>query len=322
MAGSGHRLVDRTAMPFGAWLSRVGDFVQLMKPRPMAVVVFTALAGLIAAPNSVALDAGIVSMLCIALGGGGSAALNMWFERDIDARMVRTANRPIVAGRIAAGEALTFAMLAMMTSVVVMTVAVNPVAGLLLALTIMFYGVIYTMWLKRVTALNVVIGGGLASLLTPLTGYAAAAGEVTIEAVALFAFLVPWTAPHVWSQALVRASDYAQAGVPMMPVVAGSARTRQLIVAFTVCHAIMALLPFALGTTSMLWGAVAAIGGAVMVAKSVTLMRIADSAMERREAWTFYRMNSFYVVALLAALIVERAMGFGGAATLVAGVAG
>lgn len=313
------------ALPEGrpsAHSGRVMDFVALMKPRPMSVVVFTAIAGLLAAPVEISPLSALVAIICIALGGGGSAALNMWFERDLDARMARTASRPLPAGRVSPEEALVFAVLLVVASLAVMALVVSPMAAVMLALTILFYGIIYTMLLKRQTPLNVVIGGGLASLLTPLTGWASATGGVSWEAIALFVFLVPWTPPHVWSQALVRASDYAQAGVPMMPVVAGSVRTRWMSAGFTFAHAALALLPAAMGLTGPLWLAVALAGGAILVAGSVRLALVDDPKIERRLAWRFYRLNSLYVVALFAALILERFFGVVAPLSPIAGFGG
>lgn len=289
---------------------RGADFFALLKPRPMSVVVLTALAGLLAAgPERAGVLQGAGVMLAIALGGGGSAVLNMWFERDLDARMARTASRPIPAGRVAPGEALAFALVLIAAGLALMAAAAGPVATAMLALTVLFYGVVYTMWLKRATALNVVLGGGLASILTPLTGWAGASGTVSLEAVVLFAFMVPWTPPHVWSQALVRSADYASAGVPMMPVVAGPARTRRMIVGFTIAHALLALLPAVTGSAGLVWLAAAVIGGAVLTAEAVRLARLPEGDLSRTAAWTFYRHNSVYVVALLAALVAERALG-------------
>jgi protoheme IX farnesyltransferase len=307
----------RSRFGFAAWAghvpaasaSRVWDFVALMKPRPMSVVVFTAIAGLIAAPSAISPITAVIAVCCIALGGGGSAVLNMWYERDLDARMARTASRPLPAGRVTPDEALFFALLLICFSVAVMAWAVNPAAAVMLALTILFYGVVYTIWLKRLTALNVVIGGGLASLLTPLTGWVSASGSVSIEALALFAFLVPWTPPHVWSQALVRSSDYANAQVPMMPVVAGSARTRWLIVGFTVAHTLLAFVPWVMGQTGLAWAVAAVLGGGVLVIESLRLALTRAAADEHRLAWRFYRLNSIYVMALFAVLIIERWLG-------------
>lgn len=301
---------------------RVWDFVALMKPRPMSVVVLTAIAGLLAAPVSLSPLSAVTAILCIALGGGGSAVLNMWFERDIDARMARTAARPLPSGRVTPEEALIFALVLITGSLAVMAFAVNPMAALMLGLTILFYGVVYTMWLKRLTAFNVVIGGGLASLLTPLTGWTSATGNVSLEPLVLFAFLVPWTPPHVWSQALVRQADYANAQVPMMPVVAGSEKTRWLIVGFTLAHVLLTLVPFMLAMTGAIWLAAALIGGAVLLLESVRLARQRDAVAERRLAWRFYRLNSIYVVALFAALVIERWSGVLGSHTSIAGFSG
>lgn len=311
MTGAGLRLaVDEQRGGQKPTGRRLADFVALLKPRPMSVVVLTALAGLLAAgPGHATALQGAGVMLAIALGGGGSAVLNMWFERDLDARMVRTAGRPIPAGRIAPGEALAFALVLIAAGLALMAAVAGPVAMAMLALTVAFYGVVYTMWLKRATALNVVLGGGLASILTPLTGWAGASGSVPLEAIAMFAFMVPWTPPHVWSQALVRSADYANAGVPMMPVVAGSVRTRRMIVGFTVAHSLLAMWPTAMGTTGLLWLAAAAFGGIVMTGEAVRLARLPDGDAARAAAWTFYRHNSVYVVALLAALVAERTFG-------------
>ncbi|MBL8566438.1 MAG: protoheme IX farnesyltransferase [Hyphomicrobiaceae bacterium] len=308
MTGAGFRMTMNARTAGGHTAGRVADFVALLKPRPMSVVVLTALAGLLAAPGSTTLSVALVAMVAIALGGGGSAVLNMWFERDLDARMVRTASRPIPAGRVKPAEALAFALALIASGLVAMATVSGPAAAAMLALTILFYGVVYTMWLKRATPLNVVVGGGLASILTPLTGWAAATGGVSLEAVALFAFLVPWTPPHVWSQALVRSADYSNAGVPMMPVVAGSARTRRMMVGFTAAHALLAFLPLAFGTTGLAWLVVASLGGVAMTAEAVRLARATD-ATAQAAAWIFYRHNSVYVVALLAVLIAERALG-------------
>ncbi len=301
---------------------RVRDFVALTKPRPMSVVVFTAIAGLLAAPVAMSPAIALIAIVCIALGGGGSAVLNMWFERDLDARMARTASRPLPTGRVTPDQALAFALLLIAGSVAVMALAVNPMAAVMLGLTILFYGVVYTMWLKRLTALNVVIGGGLASLLTPLTGWTAATASVSVEALVVFAFLVPWTPPHVWSQALVRSADYANAQVPMMPVVAGSQRTRWLILAFTAAHALLTLVPFMLAMTGALWLAASLGGGTVLLIEAVRLARQRDAAAERRQAWRFYRLNSIYVVVLFAALVIERWSGVLGSPPSIAGFSG
>lgn len=299
--------------------AHIRDLVALTKPRPMSIVVAAAIAGLLAAPGPLDPLSAVAALIAVAAGGGGSAALNMWYERDLDRLMVRTAARPVAAGRMAPGEALAFALALMLGGIALMALAVNSAAAVMLALTIAFYGVVYTMWLKRATALNVLIGGGVASVLTPLTGWVAAAGSLSLEAVALFAFLLPWTAPHVWSQALVRRDDYERAGVPMMPVVAGSVRTRWLIVLFTATHAAMSLLPVAIGAAGMAYALTAATAGAALTIAAVRLARIEEEVRARQRAWAFYRWSIAYVIVVTAVLVAERWLGPSGA---VAGVTG
>jgi len=301
---------------------RVSDFLVLTKPRPMAVVLFTAIAGLVAAQSGIAATTAMLAIVCIALGGAGAAALNMWFERDIDARMERTVSRPLPSGRVSADEALLFAGLLILISIVTMALAAGAAGAVMLSLTIVFYAGVYTMWLKRRSALNAVIGGGIASLLTPLTGWAAASGGLSLEAIALFVFLVPWTPAHVWSQALVRERDYANAGVPMMPVVAGSQRTTRMIVWYTIAHSLAALVPVALGMTGWLWLAVALCGGAALTTMSMQLARGYSGADLHRQAWQFFRWNSIYVIALLLALVIERGVPGAMAFTSIAGLGG
>lgn len=297
---------DVPALIPAAWRARLADLVALTKPRPMSIVLIAALAGLLAAPGTMDPVTAAAALVAIAAGGGGSAALNMWYERDLDRLMVRTAARPVAAGRIGAGGALAFAAALIGGGVVLMALAVSWAAALMLALTIAFYGVVYTMWLKRATALNVLVGGGVASVLTPLTGWVAATGSLSTEAVALFAFLLPWTPPHVWSQALVRRDDYARAGVPMMPLVAGSERTRALIVLLTATHAALALLPVAIGAAGPLFAVTALAAGTALTVEAVRLARIGDETRARQRAWTFYRRSIGYVMLVTAVLVADR----------------
>lgn len=297
---------DVLALACEARLARIRDFVALTKPRPMSIVLAAAAAGLLAAPGPLDPPTAAAALLAIAAGGGGSAALNMWYERDLDRLMVRTAARPVAAGRIAPGEALAFALASMLGGVALMALAVSPAAAAMLAATIAFYGVVYTIWLKRATALNVLIGGGVASVLTPLTGWVAATGSLSAEAMALFAFLLPWTAPHVWSQALVRRDDYDRAGVPMMPVVAGSERTRWLIVLFTATHVALSLLPVVIGAAGTAFALTAVVAGAALTIEAVRLAQIEDEARARQRAWTFYRWSIAYVVMVTVVLVADR----------------
>jgi protoheme IX farnesyltransferase len=211
---------------------RVADFVELLKPRVMSLVVFTGAAGLVVAPSSVHPVLAAVAILCIAVGAGASGAINMWYERDIDALMARTAGRPLPTGRIEPAEALAFGVILSLFSVMVMGLALNWVAAALLALAIGFYVFVYTIWLKRRTPQNIVIGGA-AGAFPPMIGWAAATGEVGLASIALFALIFFWTPPHFWALALVKAGDYARAGVPMLPVVAGARETKRQMLIYT-----------------------------------------------------------------------------------------
>src|SRR2546421_3038931 len=213
-------------------LAGVEDYVALLKPRVMSLVVFTALVGLLVAPGHIHPVIGFAALLSIAIGAGASAALNMWYDADIDALMTRTARRPIPAGRVQPGEALGFGMTLAAGAVVVLGLLVNWVAASLLAFTIFFYIVVYTMWLKRTTPQNIVIGGA-AGAFPPMIGWAAATGGIGIEAVLLFLVIFFWTPPHFLALSLYRTDDYAQAGVPMLPVVAGADETRRQILLYT-----------------------------------------------------------------------------------------
>src|SRR5262245_14926790 len=198
-------------------MADVGDYLALLKPRVMSLVIFTALVGLIVAPGHLHPVIGFTAILCIAIGAGASTALNMWYDADIDAVMTRTAQRPIPAGRVQPGEALAFGLTLGTGAVVVLGLLVNWVAALLLAFTIFFYIVVYTMWLKRTTPQNIVIGGA-AGALPPMIGWAAATGGIGVEAILLFLIIFFWTPPHFWALSLYRADDYAKAGIPMLPV--------------------------------------------------------------------------------------------------------
>src|SRR5262249_21213570 len=213
-------------------IAGVGDYIELMKPRVMSLVVFTALVGLVLAPAPMHPVLAFTALLCIAVGAGAAGALNMWYDADIDARMARTAARPIPAGRLARGEALAFGLTLAGFSGVVLGLLVNIFAALLLAVTIGFYVGIYTIWLKRWTPQNIVIGGA-AGALPPVIGWAAASGGLAIEPLILFLIVFLWTPPHFWALSLYRADDYGRAGVPMLPVVAGAAETRRRVLGYT-----------------------------------------------------------------------------------------
>src|SRR3954453_1055553 len=235
--------------------AEVGDFVALLKPRVMSLVVFTAFVGLVRAPEPMHPVLAFTALLCIAVGAGAAGALNMWYDADIDARMQRTSARPIPAGRILPGEALGFGLMLAGFSVVVFSLLVNVVAGALLAFTIFFYVVIYPMWLKRWTPQNIVIGGA-AGAFPPMIGWAAATGGVDLGAIALFLVIFMWTPPHFWALALFREGDYAKAGVPMLPVVAGARETKRQMLLYTLVLVPVALMPTLLGAVGWLYGAV------------------------------------------------------------------
>src|SRR5947209_4238120 len=236
-------------------LAGVEDYVALLKPRVMSLVVFTALVGLLVAPGHVHPVIGFTALLCIAIGAGASGALNMWYDADIDAVMTRTARRPIPAGRVQPGEALAFGATLAVFSVAVLGVLVSWFAAGLLAFTIFFYVFIYTMWLKRSTPQNIVIGGA-AGAFPPVVGWAAVTGDISLAPVLLFLIIFLWTPPHFWALSLLKSDDYARAGVPMLPVVAGHDATRKQILIYTLILAPVGLAPWAAGFAGALYGAV------------------------------------------------------------------
>src|SRR5205823_6785387 len=246
-------------------MAGVGDFVALMKPRVMSLVVFTALVGLLVAPGHVHPVIGFTALLCIAIGAGASGALNMWYDADIDAVMTRTLRRPIPAGRIQPGEALAFGSLLAVFSVLVFGVLVNWCAAGLLAFTIFFYVFVYTMWLKRLTPQNIVIGGA-AGAFPPMIGWAAVTGDVTLAPVLMFLIIFFWTSPHFWALSLLKCDDYARAGIPMLPVVAGPDETRKRILIYSLVLAPVGLSPTLFGFAGLTYCAFALICGAAMVA--------------------------------------------------------
>ncbi|TJW42713.1 MAG: protoheme IX farnesyltransferase, partial [Mesorhizobium sp.] len=226
-----------------------GDFFALLKPRVMSLVVFTAFVGLVAAPVTINPLLAVIAVLAIAIGAGASGALNMWYDADIDAVMTRTASRPVPAGRILPGEALSFGLVLSVLSVMTLGVLVNWLSAALLAFTIFFYAVVYTMRLKRLTPQNIVIGGA-AGAIPPVIGWAAVTGSVSLESLVLFLIIFLWTPPHFWALALFKSDDYARAGIPMMPNVAGQASTRRQIFSYALILAPVGVLPWALGFTT------------------------------------------------------------------------
>lgn len=288
-------------------IAGVGDYVALLKPRVMSLVVFTALVGLVIAPAHVHPVIGFTALLCIAIGAGAAGALNMAYEADIDAIMTRTADRPIPQGRITPGEALGFGGLLAVFSVVTMGLMVNLAAGALLAFTIFFYAVVYTMWLKRWTPQNIVIGGA-AGAFPPMIGWAAVTGSLDVEPILLFLVIFFWTPPHFWALSLLRADDYARAGIPMLPVVSGERETRRQILIYSIVLAPIGAAPWLLGYAGLLYGASSVLGGALMIALSVRLYRAAKKPAIEQTAKQLFAFSILYLFVLFAVLLVEQGM--------------
>ena len=281
----------------------VADYFALLKPRVMSLVVFTALVGLVRAPAALHPVLAFTALLCIAIGAGAAGALNMWWDADIDAKMTRTRGRPIPAGRVEPGEALAFGLVLASASVLMLGLAVGLLAAGLLAFTIFFYAVIYTMWLKRRTAQNIVIGGA-AGALPPMIGWAAATGSIGLESVLLFLIIFFWTPPHFWALALLRAPEYARAGVPMLPVVAGADETRKQILIYAVILAPLGVAPAFLGYAGIAYGAVAAVLGGLFLVCAWQVFRRRGSAGEAA-ARRLFGFSLLYLFLLFAALLVE-----------------
>jgi protoheme IX farnesyltransferase len=282
-----------------------GDLVALMKPRVMSLVVFTALVGLLVAPGHLEPLIGFVALLCITAGAGAAGALNMWYDADIDAVMTRTAMRPIPRGRVSRAEALVFGLMLSAGSIAVLGFAVNIAAAALLAFTIFFYVVVYTMWLKRQTPQNIVIGGA-AGAFPPLIGWVAVTGRIGVEPLILFLIIFLWTPPHFWALALNRAGEYARAGIPMLPVVAGTAETKRQILIYTVLLVPISILPWALGFAGALYGATAGMFGVTIILLALQLRRSSD--VEKRPARLLFAFSILYLFVLFAAVLADAAV--------------
>jgi len=286
-------------------IAGVGDYIELMKPRVMSLVVFTALVGLLVAPVHVHPVIGLAALLCIAVGAGAAGALNMWYDADIDARMARTAGRPIPRGRVTPGEAAGFGMTLALFSIVTLGLLVNLVAAALLAFTILFYVVIYTIWLKRSTPHNIVIGGA-AGALPPMIGWAAATGGLAVEPALLFLIIFFWTPPHFWALSLYRSEDYARAGIPMLPVVAGDRATRRQILIYTLILAPLGAAPWILGYAGPLYGVFALAGGAGMIALA---LRVRAERTGHNASKQLFGYSILYLFLLFAMLLVDLMSG-------------
>ena len=283
----------------------IEDFVALLKPRVMSLVIFTALVGMVAAHGALSPVLAAIALLSIAVGAGAAGALNMACEGDIDARMRRTRNRPIPAGRLKRSDAAAFGIMLASFSVAVLGLAANWLAAALLAFTIFFYVVVYTMWLKPRTAQNIVIGGA-AGALPPVVGWAAMTGQVSLEPLVYFLVIFMWTPPHFWALALFTRDDYARAGIPMMPNVAGDESTRRQILVYAVLLAVIGTLPWALGFTGPAYGVAALLLGAEFVRRAVVLWRARDAG-NHRAAKRLFGYSILYLFGLFGVRLVEAA---------------
>jgi heme o synthase len=286
----------------------VGDYIELMKPRVMSLVVFTALVGLMVTPGHLHPVLGFAALLCIAIGAGAAGALNMWFDADVDAVMSRTARRPIPAGRVLPREALAFGMTLAFGAVVVLGLVTNWLAAALLAFTIFFYVAIYTMRLKRATPQNIVIGGA-AGAFPPMIGWAAATGTIGLESVLLFLIIFVWTPPHFWALSLWRGEDYARAGIPMLPVVAGYPETRRQILLYSIVLAPVGASPWLLGYAGLLYGLTAIAGGALMILLAARIKVLGDADVGDRAAKRLFGVSILYLFALFAVLLIDDLLG-------------
>jgi heme o synthase len=282
-------------------MARVGDYVALLKPRVMSLVVFTALVGMLIAPGHLHPVLGFTALLCIAIGAGAAGALNMWYDADIDGVMVRTAKRPIPAGRITRSEALGFAVTLAAGSVVLLGLLVNLLAAALLAFTVFFYVAVYTMWLKRRTPQNIVIGGA-AGALPPMIAWTAVTGAIGLESILLFLIIFFWTPPHFWALSLLRADEYARAGVPMLPVVAGVTETRRQIMIYSLVLFAVALAPWVVGYAGMLYGIAALLLGSAFVTLALRLKKTPSE----RAAKTLFAFSVLYLFLIFAVLLLDQ----------------
>jgi heme o synthase len=299
---------NRQATAFAVSEASVGDYIALMKPRVMSLVVFTALVGLMVAPGHLHPVLGFAALLCIAVGAGAAGALNMWFDADVDAIMSRTRSRPIPAGRVLPQEALGFGMTLAVGSVAVLGLVANWLAAGLLAFTIFFYVAIYTAWLKRSTPQNIVIGGA-AGAFPPMIGWAAATGAIGIESVLMFLIIFFWTPPHFWALSLWRSQDYARAGIPMLPVVAGAAETRRQILIYSLTLAPIGASPWLFGEAGLIYGATALVAGGMMAGLALQLHRFGDTAAGDRAAKKLFGFSILYLFLLFAVLLIDDRLG-------------
>lgn len=291
------------------YLPSAGDYFSLLKPRVMSLVIFTALIGLLVAPGTIHPVIGFTAILCIAVAAGAAGCLNMWYEADIDAKMKRTAGRPIPAGKIDRESALHFGVALSVASVLIMGLMVNVISALLLATTILFYVVVYTILLKRRTPQNIVIGGA-AGAFPPMVAWAAVTGDVSLGSIVLFSIIFMWTPPHFWALSLFACKDYAKAGVPMLPVVSGESYTKKQIMLYTLLMVPVTILPWYLGFAGLTYGITASILGGMFIWLSYALLSEKQSVEKNNTgAKRVFLFSIFYLFALFAMLGIENLVG-------------
>jgi protoheme IX farnesyltransferase len=291
-----------------AELADVRDYFELLKPRVMSLVVFTALVGIVRAPDAIHPVLAFAALLCIAVGAGAAGALNMWWDADIDARMTRTARRPIPAGRVGEGEALAFGLVLSVGSVLMLGLFAGFLAAGLLAFTIFFYAVIYSMWLKRLTPQNIVIGGA-AGAFPPMIGWAAVTGSIGIESILLFLIIFFWTPPHFWALALLKKDDYARAGIPMLPNVAGDDETRKQILIYSFILVPLGIAPSFLGFAGLAYGLASGALGAMFLLLAFDVWRRREGAAAASAARRLFAFSILYLFLLFAILLIEPVFG-------------
>ena len=284
------------------------DYFELLKPRVMSLVVFTALVGMVVAPGSINPVIAVTALTFIAIGAGAAGALNMWYDADLDAIMSRTQTRPIPQGRLRPGEVLGFALFLAALSVISLGLLVNILSAALLGFTIFFYAVIYSMWLKPSTPQNIVIGGA-AGAFPPMIGWAATTGTIGLESVLMFLIIFVWTPPHFWALAMLRTDEYARAGVPMLPVVAGERETRRQILLYSILLAPVGALPFLFGYTGALYGAVSIVAGILFIVAAWRLYRAPEGEATVSSAKGLFGYSILYLVLLFAVLLIDQAFG-------------
>ncbi len=305
MSATGVNVADER--PISLLEPDVADYLTLMKPRVMQLVVLTALAGLLVAPGAIHPVIGLIAIICISVGAGASGALNMWYDADIDQNMARTAARPIPRGRVTPDEALQFGAILSVISVLTLGVLVNWVAGALLALTIAYYLFIYTMWLKRRTPQNIVIGGA-AGAFPPMIGWAAVTGSVSMESVLMFLIIFMWTPPHFWALALLRLRDYERVGVPMLPVVAGPAETRRQILLYSIVLVPLAVVPYFIGLGGIAYAIASTVLGAIFLGLAINVWRITEGREADQACKQLFWFSILYLYVLFAVLVVEGSL--------------